>query len=141
MKRFLFDFAVSVEHLDGLNHFNWLKQFGVMEHYVELVRSEMGIDIKALKQEHSLLLVMSALYETRWCRQLRLGDGVQMSVIVWIGSITSLEFRCTMRKDGIMATHANWIMPLVSAHSGKPVRIPEWMVEIIGKEIPEPFDT
>ncbi|TAK58150.1 hypothetical protein EPO17_00245 [Patescibacteria group bacterium] len=137
MKTYSTQFRVEAEHLDSGNHANWLIQFKVAQNVHFAFRELLDIGLERLKEKHELFLVMRTVKDVTFHRQLRLDDLVGIHMTMWVSSRTTLEFRCCFYTGEKLATEMSWIMPLVSTKTGRPCKIPSWMIDTIGADKPE----
>ncbi|MES3005644.1 MAG: thioesterase family protein [Patescibacteria group bacterium] len=138
MKTYSTQIRVEAEHLDKGDHANWLAQLAIAQEVHFAFRNQLGLGLDEMKEKYNLFLVMANVKDVFYRRQLRLGDVLDVNITMWISRLTSLEFHCLFYKDGKVATEMSWVMPLVSVETERLCKIPQWMIEVIGTEKPEP---
>jgi acyl-CoA thioesterase FadM len=128
---------VSAEHVDAGNHLNWLAQLRIVQEVHFELRDELGLGLDLLKSRHGLFLVMGRIHEVAYQRQLRFNDLIDVRVTIWPSRPTCFELTAEIVSEGRLASSMNWTMPLVTMATGRLSRIPVWMIEAVGSEIPE----
>ena len=137
MKTYSTQRRVEEKHIDKGNHANWLSQLRIAEEVQFAFRDELGIGLETLQEKHGLFLVMRTVSDVHYCRELRLGDTVNIMMTMWVLRPVSFGFECIFRKGNDVVTTMQWEMPLISATTGKVCLIPHWIKESIGLEKPE----
>ena len=137
MKTFSTQVRVGAEHIDRGNHANWRAQLAIVEDVHFSLRQELGLGLEQLRENCDLFLMMYNVKDIFYRKELRLGDMIDVEIVMWISGRTCLEFRCLFKKDREIATEMSWVMPLVSVNNGRPHKIPQWMIDAIGVEKPD----
>lgn len=137
MKTYSTQFRVEAEHLDKGDHVNWLVQLKVAQNAHFAFRELLDLGLEILKEKHGLFLIMRAVKNVTFHRQLRLDDLVDVHVTMWISSLTTIEFQCFFYQKGALATEMSWVMPLISVKTRRLCKIPPWMIATIGNKKPE----
>ncbi len=129
---------VEKEHIDEGNHANWRAQLAIAEEVHFAFREGLGFGLDEL-QTKGLFLVMRNVKDVEYLRQLRLGDILNIQMMMWVYTRCRLGFHCTFEKQGDekVATEMLWEMTLISEETERPLKIPDWMANAIGREIPE----
>jgi acyl-CoA thioesterase FadM len=125
---------VEPHQVDAGEHVNWLAQLKVVEAVHFALREELGLGLDALKDKHGLFLVMGRIDEVTYRRQVRVNDLIEVSVKIWPSRATCFELSAEIVSEGRLASTMRWTMPLVSMATGRPCRIPSWMIEVVGAE-------
>jgi acyl-CoA thioesterase FadM len=128
---------VAAEQVDGGDHLNWLAQLQLVQEAHFALRDELGLGLDALKEQHGLFLVMGRIHEVTYRRQLRLHDAVEVRVRLWPSRATCFELDAELVSGGRIAATMRWMMPLISMATGRPCRIPAWMLEAVGAGAPD----
>lgn len=137
MKTHTTQFVVAQEHIDGGGHFNTVIQIVCAYRLHDELRALLGLSLEFLRDTHDLMLIMSWIKDIRYRSQVYEGAHVDATISIWIESRIAFGFKCVYSHNGRIATEMCWLMPLSSITTKKIVRIPTWIIDIIGPEKPE----
>jgi acyl-CoA thioesterase FadM len=120
---------VEAKHLDARKHANFLQQQIIAYEATSAQLARLGVDLNILDKQ-GLTFVMWKVHGILYCKQLKLDDVIDIQIEVWVSGPTRLDLHYTSHHNGKLAMEASWTMPLL--HAGRPKRIPDWIVDIIG---------
>jgi len=136
MKTYSTQYRVEERHIDEGEHASWYAQLGIAIEVHTTFRDELGFSRTFLKEERNLFLLMLDQHG-RYSKPFKLGDVINVKMMIWINRPTCFRFQCQFLKGNDLATVLWWEMPIITFNTGKVCLIPNWMKETVGLEKPE----
>lgn len=122
--------VVGSEHIDAGNHANWRAQLSIAESVHFELRNKHGFDLEQLRA-HGLFLVISSVKKVDYFRPLKLGDVIDTDVMLYVCSKCCINVEIRFYREKEPVTRFIWVMAMTSDATGKPRRIPNWLIDTI----------
>ena len=123
--------TVGKEHIDQYGHVNYKSVPALLEEFQDALLIHENVSFASIETDFGLRSFVKKL-EVTWDGELKEGDECWVSTILELGN-TSMKFRQTINKDGVVATQLMVVVLVDSA--GKPTPIPAELRKRLGEQV------
>ena len=113
-----------VNYIATMLNLDWLRQ--------ELMRAGITVSLETLLKKHRLAFVVYSA-QANYLKQIRLGEEMEMVGAMRQLTSTRMQLNIEIRtrqpySEGIVAVKSNLIMALIDLDTGRPQKVPEWLL-------------